>query len=509
MGEEIELKLDIAPGALGQLLKSEALKTRGLRFRAARSLVTTYFDTPKSALRAKNIFLRVRIQGRRIVQTVKTAGEGGALAHRGEWNWPLKTAEPDLALAAATGLKALTKRARKNDLVPRFASEIARRVALYSDGETVLELALDQGAVRAGRRTAPIHELEIEVKSGPTAPLFALARELVAVPGIRVAFATKAGLGFALAENRSADAVRAAPLKLTPEMSASAAAAAILDSCAFQAGENLPLLAARRMPEAAHQTRVAMRRLRAGLGLLQEVLPQATGKRLRKQAGKLAEALADARGYDVLVEETLAGAAAPPAPEPDLAILQRRLAGARRTAWRHAVEAATAPQASLLLLDLAEAAALLRAAPAAPDAPSLLDFARTQLEARLEHVLLLAQNLDALGIDDRHRLRLGLKRLRYSVDFFEALFPKKAMKPTLKTLSRLQDALGAFNDAASAPLLIDAAIAHAPKKDAAALARAALFVAGWAAHQSERDWTKAKSLWADFAATEPFWRTGL
>ena len=162
-------------------------------------MVTSYYDTAKGALHRKGVFLRIREQGRRIEQTVKTAGEGGVLSRRGEWTWPLKTPQPDLDLAATTGLKPLERRARKGGLVKRFASEIARRIAMVETPEATLELALDEGVVRAGRRSVPLLELEIEVKRGDPMAVFALARELIALPGVTIGFATKASRGFELA----------------------------------------------------------------------------------------------------------------------------------------------------------------------------------------------------------------------------------------------------------------------------------------------------------------------
>ncbi|WP_051206184.1 CHAD domain-containing protein [Oceanospirillum maris] len=60
--------------------------------------------------------------------------------------------------------------------------------------------------------------------------------------------------------------------------------------------------------------------------------------------------------------------------------------------------------------------------------------------------------LDAIGINNQtpdeqiHEIRLGCKKLRYLLEFFGELFPKKQTKPMLKALKRLQDNLGQFND---------------------------------------------------------------
>jgi len=469
VSEEIELKLAITPEALGEVLKSEPLRARKVRFKPARTLVTAYFDTPKGALSERGIFLRVRQDGSRFTQAVKTAGAGGLLAERGEWEWLIPSAKPDLALTAATGLKPLAKRAKKGGLSRVFASEITRRVAIVGAGDSVLELALDQGLVRAGRRTQALCELEIEVKAGPVAPLFALARELAALPGVSVGFATKASRGFALAGGGAAAAVKAAEVTLDPSMTATLAAAAILDSCAAQAAANLPAVTLHRLPEGVHQLRVALRRLRAALSVFQDVLPPGQRKPLRHDAGWLAGVLGPARDLDVMTGGLLKAAAAPAALAEDMRRLARILAQARRVAWDEAIAAVASPRTTLMLLDLAHTGWTLRHD--LPDlAPSpLAPFAAAQLEQRFEAVLAAGADIESLTIEARHELRLALKKLRYAADFFAGLFPRKSAKAGIKVLAALQDALGGFNDAVSVDAILARALATAPAKNQEAL----------------------------------------
>jgi triphosphatase len=49
-------------------------------------LVSTYYDTPNLALKRRGLSLRVREQGGRFIQTVKTGDPGSSgLLTRGEW----------------------------------------------------------------------------------------------------------------------------------------------------------------------------------------------------------------------------------------------------------------------------------------------------------------------------------------------------------------------------------------------------------------------------------------
>jgi inorganic triphosphatase YgiF len=506
VSEEIELKLAIAPEALDGVLKAAPLRARKVRFKPARQLVTAYFDTSKGALRDHGVFLRVRQDGTRFTQAVKTSGAGGLLAERGEWEWPLASAKPDLALAAETGLKPLVKRAKKGGLTRVFASEITRRVAKVGAGDSVLELALDRGLVRAGRRTQALCELEIEVKAGPVAPLFALARDLAALPGVSVGFATKASRGFALASGRAAGAVKAAEVALDPAMSPGLAAAAILDSCAAQAAANLPAVTVHRLPEGVHQLRVALRRLRAALSVFQDVLPAGRRKPLRHEAGWLAGVLGPARDLDVMTGGVLKAAAAPAALADDMRRLARVLAQARRVAWGEAVAAVASPRATLMLLNLSETSWTLRHDLPDPAAPPLEVFATAQLEQRFESVLAAGADIETMDIEARHELRLALKKLRYAADFFACLYPRKAAKSGIKVLASLQDALGGFNDAVSVDAILARAVAAAPAKNREPLQRASLFVSGWAAHRGTLAWGEARACWAAFAEEGAFWR---
>jgi triphosphatase len=63
-----------------------------------------------------------------------------------------------------------------------------------------------------------------------------------------------------------------------------------------------------------------------------------------------------------------------------------------------------------------------------------------------------AKEISKLSVNDRHKLRIAMKKLRYSIYFFESLFDghagKKALSKYKDCLADLQDSLGALNDIA-------------------------------------------------------------
>src|SRR3546814_13960448 len=59
---------------------------------------------------------------------------------------------------------------------PGVRGRIERRTWIISEGGATTELVLDSGEVVAGERTSPICEIELELKQGDPAALFAVAR---------------------------------------------------------------------------------------------------------------------------------------------------------------------------------------------------------------------------------------------------------------------------------------------------------------------------------------------
>ena len=200
MSQEIELKLALPPQGPERLRHHPRLATLPAD---DRTLINTYYDTPDGALEAARVALRIRDTGHGLVQTLKTTGSGqGGLSVRGEWEWPIDGDRLDL-----DGLKALPPMQALGDevlaaLAPRFSTDFARRTWLVEGPGGRIEVALDDGEVRAGGRRATIRELELELKDGEPATLWALAEELAASVPLRPATASKAARGAALGEGR-------------------------------------------------------------------------------------------------------------------------------------------------------------------------------------------------------------------------------------------------------------------------------------------------------------------
>lgn len=196
MSMEIEIKLALGETGAERLQRHPLLASSAADMR---HLGNTYFDTPTGELEAARIALRLRRDGDSWRQTLKTSGEGsGGYSQRHEWEWPVTDGTLDLiGLAEVPPMVALGTDLLAR-LEPRFTTDFERRRWQLELAEASVEVALDQGEIRAADRRVPIHELELELKEGDPQALWHLALTFAATLPLRPADASKAARGSAL-----------------------------------------------------------------------------------------------------------------------------------------------------------------------------------------------------------------------------------------------------------------------------------------------------------------------
>jgi triphosphatase len=208
--------------------------------------------------------------------------------------------------------------------------------------------------------------------------------------------------------------------RLREGTSASAAAGAILQAALAQARSNARGAIESPDAEHLHQLRVGLRRYRSALRLFRDLLRKKPRRWLARRSRKVMKPLGVVRDWDVCIE-WLGGARAPQ----DLL----RRARARREIARESLEpvdlSQLEPPASAWKKN-SESLEQLRL--------RVLPKARRQVMKRL-------RGIDWNAAEERHRLRIEVKRLRYAVDSLGA---------RTQTLERLQDRLGEANDLAVA-----------------------------------------------------------
>ncbi|MBI1686364.1 CYTH and CHAD domain-containing protein [Caulobacter hibisci] len=497
MDREIELKFLIAPEA------SDAVLDRLDGRQAVRRLDATYYDTADHALRRAGFGLRVRDGDGGRKQTLKSASAGGVFA-RGEWEAPVTGPGPDRDLLDQTPAGRIVN---GDVLAPVFAAKVERTLRLVEHGGATIEAALDRGELQAGTDRAAVSELELELKSGQPAALFALARDLMAHAPLRLSLVSKAERGYALALGETPSARREAAV-LRPDMTAAEAFQALGNTALGRlcvAAEDLSDLPG---PEAVHNLRVAARRLRALIKLFRPLTGKLSATPVADALKALADALGPARDLDVYIAGTWRPAAvADPQSVEGLAALGKALIEAQQHAYGQARAVADAERFGPVALDVA---AWLETGDWLED-PERADarrtparaFAAKQLKKLAKDVLEQGADLDALDAEARHHLRIRGKGLRYAIDALAPLFPDhpKRLERWSVATRALQDALGGLNDETlGASLARDAALADGDAQAAYAAGR--LSAAPEATNRLTRE---AKAALAEMADLKPFW----
>jgi inorganic triphosphatase YgiF len=110
MGKEIELKFQVLPRDLQKLKSVRTLQQKQSK---EEDLISVCFDTPKHKLERNDVTLRVRRQGVKFLQTIKSGGTNGSFRRR-EWEHELKRAVPNFRKARGTPLTPLlTKKLKR------------------------------------------------------------------------------------------------------------------------------------------------------------------------------------------------------------------------------------------------------------------------------------------------------------------------------------------------------------------------------------------------------------
>jgi triphosphatase len=451
--QETELKFDLAPAAVPQLARSAAIK--GHARPRSKKVVSVYFDTPDCRLRKAGFTLRVRRDGRRRLQTVKQQGQDAALLSRHEWEQPIPGDRPDLDAARDTGLKPLLSKKLARNLKPMFETSVRRTIYPLRNGAADIELAVDRGEVIAGRKSSPLNEVELELKSGAPADLFKLARRLGQDVPVQLSHRTKAERGYALLNGKQPAPVKALPVAVTRDFTAGAALQAIANACLHQLIANQPLIRIGK-PEGLHQTRVAVRRLRAALSLFGPMLTDPESTELKSQLRWLTGELNPARELDVFIGRVMRLMTDGHRDRLGLAALLKDLRQRRAQAYARVGSACNSYRFRDLVLNTAawievgdwtrngdELARALRRR-------SIVETAADELQRRWKNIHKRGKHLRKLSPRRRHKLRIQTKKVRYAAEFFVEVFPgKRAHKRReafVTRLEKLQDALGDLND---------------------------------------------------------------
>ncbi len=507
---EIELKLECEPAALDRLRRSRALSHLMKGKASAKDLRSIYFDTEDFILMENGLALRVREVGATRIQTLKTRPQGdGPASDRGEWEAVLgpESVGPDLNRLPADLRDRIRALAGEAQISPRLVSDI-RRIArrLHTESGSEVEFAIDSGTICANGRTLPINELELELKSGAPADLYRLALALADVAPLRVGMRSKAERGHALATGQAPLPMYAEAVTVPRDATVEEAYALILRHCLAHLLGNEAAAFEGASSEGLHQMRVALRRLRSAFIVFGGLIRNAEVDDMAHEARWLTRTIGHARDCDVFFSEILAPSLAEDPRDIGQIALSAVAEKAQGQAWEAARAAIRSPRMTRFVLRLAlyldergwqsvkdHDGQALRA--------PVKDFATHALDKRLKKVMKLGRHIEKLDIDGRHELRKRLKKLRYTLNFFAALFPSASTAPYLRRLTKLQDVFGALNDYETARTIVnDLERAHLRLADPAAR------LIAFHERRSHKKWRSAVKTWRRFCDRPAFWR---
>ena len=457
MSQELELKFLVEDVAAAQAWLGRRLAVDPSEWRTL-NITDRYFDTADGALAAAGYGARLRRVGRHTVVTVKSDLEVvGGLHRRLELEAPATRALDPHKWPESEARSRVTEVAGERRLIESFTVKQQRHELEASIAGAVVLVSLDEAQVfAAGREAGELRQLEVELVSGDEAALRALGDEIAAAglgqPESRSKLVIAAGLAEAAAHVMPNDTMAAAGRIVLRRQ--------LLRMLERETGARTgDVLAIKQM-------RVATRRMRAGWRVFGAAYRKSARRRYVAELRRVARALGEVRDRDVLLERLPERA--------DLAPLAE--------AWRaHRAEA----QAQLLALlddkaygkfvddylDFSASADAGLPADATPE--TLAEAAPARVAAAVERMR--AAGAAALGTADAvawHQLRITARRLRYTIEALREALDGRAAADLIARLVRVQDVLGAMNDAALAAAEAEAWLAagggdaSAPTSDA-------------------------------------------
>lgn len=297
-------------------------------------------------------------------------------------------------------------------------------------------------------------------------------------------------------------------VRLSPSERADRATAIALAAPLAAIAANLPGTLTDVDSEFLHDLRVAVRRTRSLQRQLRSVFPPERLEHFRAEFRWLQQVTGPVRDLDVHQIEI--GVYRSLLPADDLEPLSVVLATMRRAEFRRMARALRSKRTSELVAGWTSLIEDLPAAPEAdrPDARGpIADVAGARIASVYRRMVKIGGKIDAASPPDAlHDLRKKGKELRYLLEFFASIYPPEVVKPMVRRLKVLQDALGRYQDRE-----VQAGMLRSLRHDVGALdgGAAALMAMGLLVDGLEREQAMAREefagRFAPFAAKKQRW----
>jgi CHAD domain-containing protein len=276
--------------------------------------------------------------------------------------------------------------------------------------------------------------------------------------------------------------------------------------------------------EAVHQSRIAIRRLRAAMSFFQPIARDWQFDGLREDLKWISDLLGAARDLDVWLTDALpekiregqseTGLGEAGRDETGVAMLMKTMEDKRARAQACLNEALHSDRMRYLLFDFAIwlEQGDWRHEPAANERDAqILDFLGQNLLPKIQKVVKRGAQLAKMDPPAQHRFRIRAKKLRYTVELFEDLAvgrrAHKEFERLTGALDVIQTALGRIHDEAALSAYLTSEFCRSPEAGEQPSAAAA-FAAGTLARgcgQPKEVLRKAQRAHRDLSDRRPFW----
>jgi inorganic triphosphatase YgiF len=421
-------------------------------------------DTSTRAITGGGYALRLREEGDHTILTLKGPGHVSGSVHRREEieallledapghgsngrfeysHWPSVIADRVAGMVGG------------EQLAPLVETHIHRRTwVVEHDGRQVGELALDEGTIEANGQSQPVYELELELKGeGDMHDLALLDVQLRRLLPLQPEPRSKLQRGLALLGDRR---------EMSGRTPLTRAGRHTIKGFLKKIRKHEPKVRQGGDPDAVHDMRVATRRLRSALLLLEDapVFDKKDLRKIRRHLRGLSHELGAVRDLDVFQGHVADYERGHPEASAGVTVLRdelaRRYDAARATLLHHL----DSGKLERRLDEVADFTGHVNdASREVEDGGAELlvlvrHYAPSAIWRGYEEVLRFECVMPGAPPPTLHRLRIACKRLRYALEMFAPALGA-ATEPLVETLMQAQDHLGSLQDAVVALQTVD------------------------------------------------------
>ncbi len=345
----------------------------------------------------------------------------------------------------------------REKLTPVYTTDFYRATRLIDWHGAQIEVCMDHGEIRTSQRSMPICEVELELKSGKPRQLFELAEAMLQIVPFELETVSKAEKGFRLLAGVVAQPVKFELPKLVKTDTLTDGLQSLIWACLLHFQENMHGVGCENHDaEYVHQMRVALRRLRVVLQMTEKLRADDELSALRDASGKLGITLGHIREWDVFIAQIILPMNASIEGDHGQALLAYC---EQQRAQCYDCLAPRDLQHFVLRFAIWMNGGYWQGAESV--APPLPDFSNRHLQRLSKRYKRTAEQLN--DAQQLHALRITVKKLRYSTEFFSLLYDRRKFKPYIDDLSEVQELLGFINDIFVAHRLLDDMNKHLPE----------------------------------------------